>query len=80
MAMKETVSDALWLSILAGLGAVVVDGILLGSFYWFLPAAKSIMENHRSSFLVSFPIIFVVGFGLSLQFALEMQFLRGKWK
>ena len=78
--MEETASDALWMSILAGLGAAVVDGILLVSLYWFDPAAKSIMENHSSSFLISFPIIFVAGFGLSLQFALEMQILRRKWK
>lgn len=80
MPMKESASDALWMSISAGLGAVVVEGIVLGAFYLFDPVAKKIVEDHSLSFLISFPIVFVAGFGCSLQFAMEMQFWRGKWK
>jgi hypothetical protein len=78
--MKETVSDALWMGVLAGLGAVVIEAILLGSFYLFDPAAKKIIEDHNVSLVISFPVIFVAAFGFSLQFALEGQFWRGKWK
>jgi hypothetical protein len=78
--MKETVPDALWMGVLAGLGAVVIEAILLASFYLFDPAAKKIIEDHSISLVISFPVIFVAAFGLSLQFALEGQFWRGKWK
>lgn len=80
MAIKETVSDALWMGGLAGLGAVAIEAILLGSFYLFDPAAKRIIEDHSMSFLASVPVIFIAAFGFSLQFALEGQFWRGKWK
>jgi hypothetical protein len=76
----DTVSDALWISILAGLEAVLIEVIILGSFSLFDPTAKRIMENHSLYFLISSLVIFVAGFGVSLQFALEMQFWRGKWK
>jgi hypothetical protein len=78
--MKETVSDVLWMGVLAGLGAVVIEAILLGSFYLFDPAAKKIIEDHSISLGISIPVIFVAAFGFSLQFALEGQFWRGKWK
>jgi hypothetical protein len=64
----------------AGVGAVVVELILLCSFYLFDPVAKLIIEDHSTSLIISFPVIFVVAFGFSLQFALEGQFWRGKWK
>ena len=78
--MKETVSDALWMSALSGLGAVVIEGILVGGLYLFEPVAQQIMERHSASVLISFPIVFVAAFGFSIQFAMEMQFWRGKWK
>jgi hypothetical protein len=78
--IKETVSDALWMGFFVGLGAIVIELILLGSFYLFDPAAKRIIEDHSTSLFVSFPVIFVTAFGFSLQFALEGQFWRGKWK
>lgn len=80
MPIKETASDALWMGLLAGLGAVVIETILLGSFYLFDPAAKKIIEDHSISLVISFPVIFVAAFGFSLQSALEGQFWRGKWK
>lgn len=65
---------------LAGLGAIAIELIILGSFYLFDPAAKKIIEDHSTSLFISFPVIFVAAFGFSLQFALEGQFWRGKWK
>ena len=80
MATRETVSDAIWMSVLAGLGAVAIESILLGNFYLFDPVAKRIIEDHSMSLLISFALIFVAAFGFSLQFALKGQFWRGKWK
>jgi len=80
LAIKETASDALWMGLLAGLGAVVIETILLGSFYLFDPSARKIIEGHSTSLIISIPVIFVVAFGFSLQFALEGQFWRGQWK
>jgi Kef-type K+ transport system membrane component KefB len=77
---KGTVSGALWMSVFAGLGAVVVETILVGSLYLFEPVAKAFIEKHSTPILLCFPLIFVAGFGLSLQFSMEMQFWRGKWK
>ncbi len=76
----ETVSDALWMGVSAGLGAIAIELILVGSFYLFDPSAKRMIESHALLLLLSLPIAFVAGFGISLQFALETQFLRGKWK
>ena len=77
---SETTSDAIWMSVLAGLGAVVIEVILVGGFYFFDPVAKTIIETHGGYFVVSLAVLFVAGFGLSLQLALKMQFWRGKWK
>ena len=77
---SETVSDALWMSILAGLAGVFIVGLLFGGFYLFDPVAKLTIEQHISYFLASVPVIFVAGFGISLQFVLKNQFRRGKWK
>jgi thiamine transporter ThiT len=68
------------MSVCAGLGAVMVEGILAGFLYLFEPAAKGFIQRHSISILISFPLIFVAALGLSPQFAMEMQFLRGKWK
>lgn len=64
----------------AGLGAMIVEVILAGSLYLFEPIAKAFIEAHSSLILISFPLVFVAAFALSLQFEMEMQFLRGKWK
>jgi hypothetical protein len=77
---SETISDALWMSILAGLGGVLIVVLLFGGFYLFDPVAKLIIEQHISYFFASVAVIFLAGFGISLQFALKMQFWRGKWK
>jgi hypothetical protein len=68
------------MSVCAGLGAVIVETILVGSLYLFEPIAKVFIESHRFPILISFPLVFVAAFGLSLQFTMEMQFWRGKWK
>jgi hypothetical protein len=68
------------MSVCAGLGAIIVETILVGSLYLFEPTAKVLIEDHSVAILISLPIVFVAGFGLSLQFAMEMQFWRGKWK
>lgn len=80
MPIKETAPDALWQGVWAGLGAVVIETILLGSFYCFDPTAKRIIAAHSTSLVISFPVIFVAAFGFSLHFALESQLWRGKWK
>lgn len=78
--MRETLWDALWMGVLAGLGAVAIEAILVGSFYLFDSAAKKIIEDHGISLVISLPAIFVAAFGFSLQVGLEGQFWRGKWK
>lgn len=80
MALRETISDALWMSVLAGFGGVVIEAIVLGGFYLFDPVAKMILEDHGPTVVLSFLVIFVAAFGLSLQVTLEGQFWRGKWK
>jgi len=72
---REAVSG----SVLGGLGAVFVEAILIGAFYLFDPVAKISIVNHASHILWSVPIMFVGGFGLSLQFMLRIQLWRGKW-
>jgi hypothetical protein len=46
VAHKETISDALWMSVLAGLGGVIIEAILLGGFYLFDPVGKMILVGH----------------------------------
>jgi hypothetical protein len=76
----ETVSDALWMSLLAGLGGVFIVLLLLGGFYLFDPIGKLIIDGHSSYVLASVAVIFVAGCGVSLQLTLKMQFWRGKRK
>lgn len=61
MALKETISDALWMSVLAGLGGVFIEVILLGCFYLFDPVMKMILENHGPTIVISFLLIFAPG-------------------
>jgi hypothetical protein len=68
------------MSVLAGLGGVVIEVVLLGGFYLFDFAARTIVEKYSFYCLGSALITFVAGFGISLQFALTTQFRRGKWK
>jgi hypothetical protein len=76
----ESISDALWMSVLAGLGGMCVELILVGGCYLFEPALKRSIDEHRFYVLMSFPIIFIVGFGICVASVLEFQFFRGKWK
>jgi len=76
---SETVSDALWMSILAGLGGVFIAVLLLGSFYLFDPVSRRIIDQHSVYFLGSVAVIFVVSFGISILLTLRMQLWRGKW-
>ena len=41
----ETVSDALWMSLFAGLGGVFIALLLLGGFYLFDPIGKLISRG-----------------------------------
>jgi len=70
----------LWTGVCAGLGAVIVEAILVGSLYLFEPFARAFIENYGFPILISFPLVFLAAFGLSLQFTMEIQFLGGKWK
>jgi len=72
-----SISDALWGSVLAG---VFVEAILIGGFSLFDPVAKVTIVNNASYVLWSVLIMFIAGFGVSLQFTLRIQFWRGKWK
>ena len=76
----ETVSDALWMGLLAGLGGVFIVLIPLGGLYLFDPIGKLIIERQSSYILATLAAIFVAGFGFSLQFTLSGQFWRGKLK
>lgn len=80
MAIRETVSDALWMSVLAGFGAVVAEAILLGCVYLSGPTAKKLLEDHSMSLLITFPVLFVATFALSLRSALARQAWREWWK
>jgi hypothetical protein len=75
-----SISDALWGSVLAGLGGVFVEAILIGGFYLFDPVAKISIVNNASYVLWSLLIMFIAGFGVSIQFMLRIQFRRGSWK
>jgi hypothetical protein len=75
-----SISDALWGSVLAGLAGVFVEAILIGGFSLFDPVAKVTIVNNASYVLWSVLIMFIAGFGVSLQFTLRIQFWRGKWK
>jgi len=55
----ETVSDALWMSLFAGLGGVFIALLLLGGFYLFDPIGKLIIEGHSSYVPASVAVIFV---------------------
>jgi len=68
------------MSLLAGLGGIFITAVLLGSVYLFEPAARMWIDAHPLYAMLSFPLIFVAGFGMSLAFTLESQFRRGKWK
>lgn len=68
------------MSLLAGLGGVAIEAILVGFFYFFDAAAKALIERHETYLLIIAGVVFVAAFGFSLQFALEMQCWRGKWK
>lgn len=67
------------MSVLAGLGGVFSAAILFASAYLFEPAAKMWIEAHPLYVALGAIFIFVAGFGMSLSFALELQFRRGKW-
>ncbi len=77
---SERPAETFWASICAGIGAVLVGGLLLGMVYAFMPISRAIVKEHPSYVLMGAIALFLVGFGMSLQFALELQFLRGKWK
>ena len=68
------------MSVLAGFGGVFIEVLLVGSVYLFEPTMRTFVDRHSTYFLVSVPFIFVAGFGMSLQSALEIQFWRGKWR
>jgi len=68
------------MSLLAGLGGVAIETILVGFFYFFDSAAKTLIQSHEIYLFISAVVIFVAAFGFSLEFAFEIQFWRGKWK
>lgn len=78
--LNESVSDALWMSVLSGLGGVLVVVLLFGCFYLFDPIGKLIIRQHSHYFVGSVAAAFVGAFGISLQLTLKMQFWRGKWR
>lgn len=75
----DSISDTLWMSVPAGLGGLFATAILFASAYLFEPAAKMWIESHLLYVALGAIFIFVAGFGMSLSFALELQFRRGKW-
>ena len=76
----ENVADVVWGAIWAGLGSVVAVGLFIGSFYLFEPTLRPMIVLYLPYFLIGVGVLFLAGFGMSLQFVLEMQFWRGKWK
>ncbi|MGA9978703.1 MAG: hypothetical protein WBQ08_08720 [Candidatus Sulfotelmatobacter sp.] len=76
----ESVADVLLGGVWAGLGCVVVGAVLVGSLYLFEPSARSFVETHAAYFMVGALVLFLVGWGMSVQSVLEIQFWRGKWK
>jgi hypothetical protein len=76
----ESIADVLWGGVWAGLGCVFVEGILVGGFYLFERDGRLFVQTHASFLLVGALVLFVAGFGVTLQSVLELQFWRGKWK
>jgi len=76
----ESVADVLWGCVWAGLGAVLIGVLLLGAVYLFMPLTRTPIEGHLPYLLAGAVAFFFVGFGVSLQSLLEMQYWRGKWK
>ena len=76
----ESVSAVLLGSIWAGLGALFIGAVLFGAIYLFMPGFRSVIEKHLPYIFVGAIALFIAGAGISLQSALELQFLRGKWK
>lgn len=76
----ESVAEVLRGGVWAGLGCVSVGAVLAGSLYLFEPAGKSFLDRHVSYVLVGALVLFLAGFGMSVQSLLEIQFWRGKWK
>jgi hypothetical protein len=76
----NTISDALWMSVYAGMGSVFAMAILLGGAYLFEPAARMWIDAHPVYVALGTIFIFVAGFGMSLAFAMELQYRSGKWE
>jgi hypothetical protein len=76
----DSISDALWMSVSAGVAAVFVVLILSEFIYIFDPAGKQTIENHLFQCLIAAVVVFVGVFGVSLEVSLKDQFWCGKWK
>ena len=74
----DSVSDAILSSLWAGLGAVLVEVVLL-AFCLFDSGLRNYLSGHIAYVLASIPVLFIVASGLSLGFTLAIQFRRGKW-
>jgi hypothetical protein len=73
----NTVSDALRMALWSGFGGVLLEGIIIGLFFLFDPLAKYYVVKYQTALLISVPIIFVAGFGISLVLSLKIQRLQG---
>jgi hypothetical protein len=76
----DNIADVVWGGVWAGLGCVFVGGLLISCLYFWGPDGRSFIEAHISYLLIGAVVLFLAGFGLTLQSLFEFQFLRGKWK
>lgn len=76
----ESIAEVLRGGVWAGVGCVFIGAVLVGSLYLFEPAGKSFVDGHVPYVLVGAVVLFLAGFGMSVQSLLEGQFWRGKWK
>jgi len=76
----DSVTEVLLGSVWAGIGGVASGLLLIGCIYLFAPESRPVIEVHLSLILLGAVFLFVIGFGLSLQSILEIQWRSGKWK
>lgn len=76
----ESIAEIVLGGIWTGLGIVFIEATLVGILYVFESATRSFIETHVPDLLVGAAVLFVAGFGVTLQSMLELQFWRGKWK
>jgi hypothetical protein len=72
---KASVKEALVFSILAGLAAALCGGVLVLTFYIFVPSVRLIVSRNVKELLIAAAVVFGIGFAATLESALWV----GSW-